>query len=250
MFRPRIIPVLLVRRGGLVKSERFRRHRYIGDPINAVRIFNDLKADEIVLLDIDASHEGRRISTDLVNDVGEEAFMPFAVGGGIRTLDDVGALVEAGAEKIVIGSAAGLDPIFVRKAADSYGTSTITVCIDYRTGWFGRTGVAVKNGIVRTGKDPIEFAKMMQDHGAGELIVQCIDRDGTYSGYDVKMVRSVSDSVTIPVIALGGAACVEDLREVVCDGNASAAAAGSMFVYKGMKQGVLINYPEEKVICN
>ena len=250
MFRPRIIPVLLVRQGGLVKSEKFRRHRYIGDPINAVRIFNDLKADEIVLLDIDATREGRRISTDLVNDVGEEAFMPFAVGGGVRTLDDIGALVEAGAEKVVIGSAAGLDPRFVREAADSFGTSTIMVCIDCRAGWFGRTWVAVKNGTVRTGHDLVEFSKMMQDNGAGELIVQCIDRDGTYTGYGVTMVRSVSNSVNIPVIALGGASSVEDLRKVVCEGNASAAAAGSMFVYKGMKQGVLINYPWEKITCN
>ncbi len=233
-----------------MKSERFRRHRYIGDPINTVRIFNDLKADEIVLLDIDASRAGGRISAELVNDVGEEAFMPFAVGGGIVTLDDIGALVEAGAEKVVIGTAAGLDPKFIREAADSFGASTITVCIDYREGWFGRTWVAVKNGTVRTRHDPVGFAKMMQDQGAGELILQCIDRDGTYSGYDVKMIRSVSNSVTIPVIALGGAASVEDLREVVCEGNASAAAAGSIFVFTGMKHGVLINYPSEKITCN
>ena len=250
MYRARIIPVLLVREGGLVKSERFRRHRYIGDPINAVRIFNDLKADEIVLLDIDATRKGRRISTELVNDVGEEAYMPFAVGGGVRTLDDIGALVEAGAEKVVIGTAAGVDPRFVRDAAEAFGTSTVVVCIDYRYGWFGRPGVFVKNGTGRTGHDPAAFAKIMQDNGAGELILQCIDKDGTYGGYDVKMVRSVSNSVAVPVIALGGASSVEDLREVVCEGQASAAAAGSLFVFRGMKQGVLINYPREKITCD
>jgi imidazole glycerol-phosphate synthase subunit HisF len=249
MFRPRIIPVLLVRQGGLVKSEKFRRHRYIGDPINAVRIFNDLKADEIVLLDIDATREGRRISADLVNDVGEEAFMPFAVGGGVRTLDDIGALVEAGAEKIVIGTAAGLNARFVREAADTFGTSTIAVCIDYREGWFGRAGVFVRNGSLRIRSEPVEFAKMIEDQGAGEIIVQCIDRDGTYSGYDVKMVRSMSSSIAIPVVALGGASGPEDLRDVVNYANASAAAAGSLFVYKGMNQGVLINYPGEKTLC-
>lgn len=250
MFRPRIIPVLLLHKGGLVKSERFRRHRYIGDPINAVRIFNDLRADEVILLDIDATREGRRISAELVNRVGEEAFMPFAVGGGIRTLDDIGSLVEAGAEKIVIGTAAGLDPRFVREAADTFGTSTVAVCIDYRTGWLRRTGGFVRNGTVRITRDPVEFAKVMEDHGAGELILQCIDRDGTYHGYDVKMVHSVSDTVAIPVVALGGASSPDDLREVVCQGNASAAAAGSLFVFRGMKQGVLINYPLEKITCN
>ena len=238
MFRPRVIPVLLLRNGGLVKTEGFGRQRYIGDPINAVRIFNDHRADELVFLDILATREGRLISLDFVRDVGEEANMPFAVGGGIRSLQDIRSILSAGAEKVVINSFAADNPDFIAEAADSFGSSTITVCIDVKQKRFGVGGTRA------TGYAPEEFARLAQDKGAGEIIVQSIQRDGTMEGYDLDLISRVSQAVTIPVVALGGAGGLDDLRQAYDKTHASGLAAGSMFVYHGPKRGVLINYPD------
>ena len=244
MFRPRIIPVLLLKDLALVKSVRFREHRYIGDPINAVRIFNELKADELVFLDIQASRESRLISLDFVRDVGEEARMPFAVGGGIRSLDDIRRVIAAGAEKVVIGTHAAVDPEFIRDAADEFGSSTIVVCIDVKRKLFRGEVVWTFGGTRPTRFAPVEFAALMQEMGAGELIIQSIERDGTMKGYDLELIRSVTSAVTVPVIALGGAGGKKDLIEAYTKANATALAAGSMFVFQDEKRGVLINYPE------
>ena len=244
MFRPRIIPVLLLKDLALVKSVRFRDHKYIGDPINAVRIFNELKADELVFLDIQASRESRLISLDFVRLVGEEARMPFSVGGGIRTLDDIRNVLAGGAEKVVINSQAGLDPDFIRSAADEFGSSTIVVCIDVKRKLFKGELAFVLGGTRATRFTPVEFARLMETYGAGELIIQSIERDGTMKGYDIDLIKSVSSAVTIPVIALGGASRKKDLTEAYTRANANALAAGSMFVYQDQRRGVLINYPE------
>lgn len=244
MHRPRVIPVLLLRHAALVKTERFANARYIGDAINAVKIFNDLRADELVLLDIDASREQRTISTDLIKSVGEEADMPFAAGGGIRSLRQVRDILAAGAEKVVIGSYAAENPKFVEEAATRFGSSTIVVCIDVKTD--PRTGerrVWTMNSTRRTQYDAVEFARSMQSNGAGEIIVQAIDRDGTMKGYDIDLIRSISVAVEVPVVALGGAGTVQDFHDAHVTGLASALAAGSMFVFHGKKRGVLINYP-------
>jgi cyclase len=243
MFRPRIIPVLLLKTSGLVKSVRFRDHRYIGDPINAVRIFNELAADELVFLDIDATREGRSISLNFVRDVGEEASMPFSVGGGIRRLDDIRDVIKAGAEKVVIGSQAAREPDFVRRAADEFGSSTIVVCIDVKTSYFKGKRVWCVNGTRPTQHSPVEFAELVTRSGAGEIILQSIDRDGTMKGYDIELIGSVASKVEVPVVALGGAGKKQDLISAYTDGNANALAAGSLFVYKDRKRGVLINYP-------
>lgn len=243
MFRPRIIPTLLLKGGGLVKSIQFRKHRYIGDPINAVRIFNELLADELVFLDIDATREGRSISLDLVRDIGEEASMPFSVGGGIKTLDDIRAVINAGAEKAVIGSQAARDPEFVRAAAEEFGSSTIVVCIDVKRSYFKGQRVWSVNATRPTEYSPVEFAELMADNGAGELIVQSVNKDGTMSGYDLGLLRSVASAVQVPVIALGGAGTRADLLAAYREGCANALSAGSLFVYKDKKRGVLINYP-------
>jgi len=245
MFRPRIIPVLLLKDLALVKSVRFRAHKYIGDPINAVRIFNELKADELVFLDIQASREARLISLDFVRNVGEEARMPFAVGGGIRSLDDIRSVIAAGAEKVVINTKAGLDPEFVRRAADEFGSTTIVVCIDVKKKLFHGDRTWVVNGSSSTRYPPLEFAKLMEENGAGELIVQSIERDGTMNGYDIDLIKSISTAVGIPVIALGGAGRTEHLTAAYRDGTANAVAAGSLFVYQDERRGVLINYPEK-----
>lgn len=245
MFRPRIIPVLLLKENVLVKSVRFRDHRYIGDPINAVRIFNELRADELVFLDIEASRKKRLISLSLVKDVGEEALMPFSVGGGISSLDDIALVLAAGAEKVVINTYAGIDLDFIRQASEAFGSSTIVVCIDVRRRLFRGNRTWILNGSVPTRFTPLEFARAMEDNGAGELIIQSVERDGTMDGYDIPLIRSIATAVKVPVVALGGAGSYEHLVDGYRKGQADALAAGSMFVYQDKKRGVLINYPEK-----
>jgi cyclase len=246
MFRPRVIPVLLLKDEALVKSIGFKKHNYIGDPINAVKIFNDLRADELVFLDIEATKMGRLVSLDFVKDVGEEANMPFAVGGGISTLEDIRAIIGAGAEKVVIGSAAVNNPSFIREAADAFGSSTICVCLDVKKKLLGGQKVWSLNGTKASSYAPVEFAQLMQQNGAGEIIVQSIEKDGIMQGYDIDLVKAISEAVSIPVVALGGAGKIEHLKEVYQKGFANGLASGSFFVYQGEKRGVLISYPERE----
>ena len=246
MFRPRIIPVLLLKDLAVVKSVQFKNYKYIGDPINAVRIFNDLEADELVFLDITASRKRRLISLDFVKAVGEESQMPFCVGGGINTLADIKAVIGAGAEKVVLNTSAGRDPDFVKTASDEFASSTIVVCIDVKRTFFGVERTWILGGSRTTRFSPLDFAKLMEDKGAGELIVQSIERDGTMKGYDIDLIRSISQAVNIPVIALGGAGRIEDLVDGYRYGFANGLAAGSLFVYQDKRRGVLINYPEKR----
>ncbi len=248
MFRPRIIPVLLLKDLALVKSVGFKNFKYIGDPINAVKIFNDLKADELVFLDITASKENRLISLDFVKDVGEEANMPFAVGGGIRSIEDIRKIISAGAEKVVINSYAAENPDFIKEASDTFGSSTIVVCIDVKKKLFGGLQTWTLNGSKSTKFSPVEFARLMEEKGAGEVIIQSIEKDGTMEGYDLNLIKSISESVNIPVVALGGAGKLIHLEEGYQKGFANGLAAGSLFVYQGSKRGVLINYPSKSEI--
>jgi cyclase len=248
MLRPRIIPVLLLKGSGLVKSKQFKDHKYIGDPINAVKIFNDSNADELVFLDIDATKENRLISLDFVHEVGEEANMPFAVGGGIKTLENIQDIIAAGAEKVVINSYAAENPDFIAQAADAFGSSTIAVCIDFKSKFLGKMQTWTNGGTKGTGLNPIDFAKAMEQKGAGEIIIQSIERDGLMGGYDINMVKSIAEAVTIPVVALGGAGNLNHLKECYQQGYANGLAGGSIFVYKGTRNGVLISYPEKSEI--
>jgi len=245
MFRPRIIPVLLLRNQGLVKSIRFTHYQYIGDPINAVKIFNDLKADELVFLDILASRDGRTISLDFVSKVGEEANMPFSVGGGINSLQNIREIISAGAEKVVLNAAAAKNPDLIRQASETFGSSTIVVCMDVKKRFLGRNQVCISNATKFIDHSPIEYAQMVEEKGAGEIIVQSVDLDGTMKGYDIELIGRISENVTIPVIALGGAGGLNDLRNAYINGHANGLAAGSMFVYYGSRRGVLINYPDK-----
>ena len=246
MFRPRVIPVLLLKGKGLVKSVQFKKYRYIGDPINAVRIFNDLKADELVFLDIIAGKENRTISLNFIKKVGEEANMPFAVGGGITEIDHIRRILSAGAEKVIINTNAVLKPDFIRKAADTFGSSTILVCMDVKEDVWGKQKVYISNGRKKTAWDPEAYAKLMQEMGVGELIVQSILNDGKMSGYDIQLLGKISKAVTIPVVALGGAGKNEDFKIAVEEGYVSAVGAGSMFVYHGQRKGILVNYPSRE----
>jgi cyclase len=248
MYRPRIIPVLLLQKKGLVKSVNFKNHRYIGDPINAVRIFNDLKADELVFIDILATKENRTISVDFVKNVGEEANMPFSAGGGIRSLEDIRKIIEAGAEKVILNSIAGENPGFVKEAADAFGSSTITVCIDVKKDFLGKEKVWIKAGSKSLASNPVQYARYMEDRGAGELIIQSIERDGTMDGYDINLIKKVAESVTIPVVSLGGAGKWEHIIELNSLVSLNGLAAGSLFIYHGERNAILVNYPEKESI--
>lgn len=248
MFRPRVIPVLLLKNLALVKSKAFKDFRYIGDPINAVKIFNDLKADELVFLDITATSGKKLISLDFIKNVGEEANMPFAVGGGIRTIEDIRKIINAGAEKVIINTYAAENPNFIKEAAETFGASTICICIDVKKKFLGKEQTWILNGTKSTGYSPVDFAKLMEEKGAGEIIIQSIENDGAMTGYNIDLIKRISSAVNIPVIALGGAGNISHLKEAYLNGYANGLAAGSMFVYQGPKRGVLINYPEKTEI--
>jgi len=241
--RPRVIPILLLKGNGLVKSVKFRDYRYIGDPINAVKIFNDLKADELAFLDILASKEKRCISLDFVHKVGDEANMPFSVGGGISKLSEIKEIINAGGEKVIINSAAARNPEFIKSAADAFGSSTIAVSIDVKKKFLGGPQVYIEGGSKATGLDPIKFARQMASYGTGEIIINSIDHDGMMEGYDLDLVKRISEAVTIPVIAVGGAGTLMHLKQAVQESYASAVGVGSMFVYHGPRRGILVNYP-------
>lgn len=243
MSAPRVIPFLLLKGRGLVKTVRFGDPTYIGDPRNAVRIFNEKEVDELALLDIAAAPEGRGPQLDLVREIVSEAFMPVAYGGGIRSVEDVRSLFSVGVEKVVIGTSAARDPDFVARAADACGTQSVVVCLDVKRTLFGRYEVYTHGGRNATGREPVAFARRMEELGAGELVVNAIDRDGTMAGYDLELLKAVTAATTIPVIACGGAGRVEDFGAAVREGGASAVAAGSLFVFHGRHRAVLISYP-------
>lgn len=246
MFRPRVIPVLLLNKDHLIKSIGFKNYNYIGDPINAVRIFNELHADELVFLDVTASKENRTVSIDLVRNIGEESDMPFCVGGGINSISQIRSIISAGAEKVIIGHYAVINPDFIKQASEEFGSSTITVCIDVKKKFLGKKRVWTMNGTRVSDFDPLDFAFIMQENGAGEVIIQSIDQDGTMKGYDLSLIKTVTEKLTIPVIALGGAGDLQDMFKAYHESYASGLAAGSMFVYYGKNKGVLINYPDKK----
>jgi cyclase len=246
MYRPRIIPVLLLGKNGLVKSTSFSNYKYIGDPLNAVQIFNDFHADELIFLDIYATRQNRTIPLDLIKNVGEEAHMPFAVGGGIKTIKDIRDIINAGAERIVVNTAAGLNPDFINEAAGNFGSSTIAVSIDVKNDFWGNEKVWIKNGSKALPYTPVAFAQLMEEKGCGEIIIHAVKRDGMMTGYDIDLIKKISEAVKIPVVALGGAGCLQHMQAAYKGGYANGLAAGSMFVYQGLNQGVLLNYPQTK----
>lgn len=240
---PRIIPSLLLSNGGLVKTVGFRDPRYVGDPINAVRIFNDKEADELVLLDIRATVEGSGPDEAAIAEIAGEAFMPVAYGGGVRDLATATRLIQLGVEKIVVNAAAVEDAHAVARIADHLGSTTLVVSIDAIARPDGSHEVVTHAATRRTGVDVRAHAEAMARLGAGELLLTSVDRDGTRSGYDTRLVKSVAAIVDVPVIASGGAGSLEDLATVVREGGAAAAAAGSLFVFHGRHLAVLITYP-------
>ena len=240
---PRIIPVLLIADGGLVKTVRFGDARYVGDPINAVRIFNEKQVDELIVLDIRATIEGRSPEESAIEEIVSEAFMPVGYGGGVRDLATATRLIQLGVEKVVINAAAIERPDDVARIADRLGSSTLVVSIDASARRDGSYEVVTHGAKTRTGIDVRAHAEAVAKLGAGEIILNSVDRDGTMEGYDLELLRTVTSIVDVPVVACGGAGTTEDLLAAIRDGGASAAAAGSIFVFHGRHRAVLITYP-------
>lgn len=243
MIISRVIPCLLLRNNGLVKTVKFKDSTYIGDPINAIKIFNEKEVDELIFLDIEASKEKKEPSFHLLKNIASECFMPLCYGGGISSIDQISEIIKCGVEKVSINTHAVKNPLFIKNAADIYGSSTIVAAIDVKKNIFGKYQIYINGGSENTNKDPLEFAKLIEQMGAGEIFLNSIDKDGTMAGYDIELIKKISDSVKIPVIACGGAGNIDHMREAIQLGSAAAVSAGSFFVFHGKRRAVLISYP-------
>lgn len=248
MALPRIIPVLLLKDRGLVKTTKFQQPVYVGDPINAVKIFNEKEVDELIILDINATRQQYAPRYDYLREIVSECFSPLGYGGGIRTIEHIKKVVQSGIEKVVINTACCSEPEFLKRAAGDFGSSTIVAAMDVKKNLFGKYSVHTHAGTKGTGLDPVRHAVNLQQLGAGELFINNVDLDGTMKGYDHTLIRKIVDAVDIPVIVCGGAADHEDLYKAIKTSGASAAAAGSIFVFQGKHRGVLITYPEYEKI--
>jgi cyclase len=244
MLRPRLIPCLLVHNGGLVKTVNFGAPKYIGDPINAVRIFNEKEVDELVVLDIDASVKGIEPDYQLISYLATECRMPLCYGGGVRTVAQIEKIISLGVEKIAVSSAAVENPKLISSAASRVGSQSVVVVIDVKkTGFLRRYEVVTHNGTRKTGFDPVKFAERMAELGAGEILVNSVDRDGKMNGYDLDLVEQIRQAVHLPLTVLGGAGSLRDIKTLINHYGIVGAAAGSLFVFKGKYRAVLINYP-------
>lgn len=243
MLRPRIIPCLLVKNKGLVKTVRFSSPKYVGDPINAVKIFNEKGADELMVLDIDATAKGNDPDFRMIENFAYESRMPLCYGGGIKTVAHAKTIISLGVEKISISSAAIDNPCFVAEVADAVGSQSTVVVLDVKLQKGGRYEVFTHNGEKCTGLTLRQVALELNRNGVGEIVINSIDRDGLMSGYDVAMVEEIRDLISVPLTVLGGAGSLEHIAELVKRFGIVGAAAGSLFVFKGVYKAVLINYP-------
>ena len=246
-IRHRIIPTLLIKGDGLVKGKKYKNHKYIGDPINAIRIFNEKEVDELVFLDISLDRFKKGPNFKLIEDIASEAFMPFSYGGGISNLKQIKEVISIGVEKVILNTTAIENPNFISDAADIIGSSSIVVSLDLLRGNNNKIYLTKLSGKKKTNIDPLKFASYIEKKGAGELIINCIGNDGTMQGYDLNIIQKISSKVKIPTIALGGAGKYDHFREAIKSG-ASAVAGGSIFVLQGRHKAVLITYPNQSVI--
>lgn len=243
--RPRIIPVLLIDDRDLIKTVNFKAPTYLGDPVNAVKIFNRKGIDELSILDISATKRGTDPDFELLEDIATQAFMPLSYGGGIKTIDQVRRLLAIGYEKVVVNTALIKNPEFIQEAVDLAGSQSVVASIDTKL-VKGQYVCVIEDGQTVTKLNPVELAKRAEQLGVGEIMINSIDRDGTMQGYDIKIVKEIVDAVSVPVTACGGAGGINDLKSVLQEGRAHAAAGGSMFVYYGKLRAVLITAPSEK----
>lgn len=248
MKRYRLIPVLLLRDAGLYKTVRFKDPKYVGDPINAVKIFNEKEVDELIFLDIEATAANREPDYKNLRDIASECFMPLCYGGGIRDLAQIEQVLKTGVEKVAVNTSLVRNPDFVRQAAKAFGCSTIVASIDFRRSVSGKPTAYICSGGVNTGLGAVELAKRAQDLGVGEVLLNSVDRDGTMTGYDVAAIREASAELSIPLIACGGGGSLQDFHAAIHEGGASAVAAGAFFVFVGRRRAVLITYPSQEAL--
>lgn len=245
MYRPRVIPCLLIKGFGLVKTRKFKDPIYVGDPINAVRIFNEKEVDELLVLDIEASVHKREPNFEMIEELAGECFMPLCYGGGVTSYQQVKRLIRSGVEKVAINTAAVTSLQVISEASAAFGSQAVVGAIDVRRNMLGRPKVVAASATIDTGMSPREHAMHLVEAGAGEILLNSVDRDGTYLGYDIELIQSVSAAVTVPVVACGGAGEYSHFAEAITKGGASAVAAGSLFVFYGKHHAVLINYPSQ-----
>jgi cyclase len=243
----RVIPCLLLQNGGLVKTVRFKNSKYVGDPINAIRIFNEKYVDELIFLDINASRSNKEPDYDLVDRIAGECFMPLCYGGGIKTVDQARKLVALGVEKISINNTAIYNPELIRQLVDEFGSQSVVGAMDVKRNIWGKEFVYDSSKGRLTKLNPLNHAQNLVDAGVGEIFINDVNRDGTYRGYNTELISSIANRVSVPVIACGGAGHIDDIQQVFSAG-ASAAAAGSLFVFYGPHRAVLINYPDYSIV--
>jgi cyclase len=244
VLRPRILPCLLVRDQGLVKTVRFRDEKYVGDPVNAVRIFNEKEVDELTVLDIDATVHGRGPDYRMIENLAAECRMPLCYGGGVSTADQARRIIGLGVEKVALSAAAIANIALVRRVADEIGRQSVVVVLDVRKKLLGKYEVYTHNGARSTGREPAELAAELEAAGAGEILVNSIDCDGLMKGYDLALARRVRQAVSVPMTVMGGAGSLHDIGKLIAEFGIVGAAAGSLFVFKGIYRAVLINYPQ------
>ena len=246
MLQKRVIPCLLLREGSLVKTIKFNKFNYIGDPANTIRIFNELEADEIILLDITASSKNKDPDYKIINEVSNECFMPLTYGGGVNSINQMKKILKIGVEKISINTSAVMDTNFITEASKFFGKQCVVGSIDFKRNAFGKNKVYINSGKRMVDMDPVEWAIKLEKLGVGELIVTSIENNGTWSGYDCDVMQSITDNVSIPVVANGGAGSLKHIYNLFKTTNSSAAAVGSFVVYQKKNMGVLINFPEKE----
>lgn len=243
MLRPRLTPCLLVHNGGLVKTVRFGDPKYVGDPLNAVRIFNEKEVDELIVLDIDASVRGRQPDYDLIAHLAAECRMPLCYGGGVTTVEQVERLIELGVEKVALSAVAAAHPEIVPRMAEAVGSQSVVVVLDVKVAGPGDYRTWTHNATRPTGRNAVEAAQQMEALGVGEIVINSIDHDGTMTGYDLNLIARIWERTTVPITALGGAGSLDHIRALLGRFGIIGAAAGSLFVFKGPYRAVLINYP-------
>jgi len=245
MLRPRLIPCLLVRNKGLVKTVKFQPYKYVGDPINAVKIFNEKEADELIVLDIDATSNRSGPDFMMIQKLAAECRMPLCYGGGVKTVDEAKRIIGLGVEKVAISSAALENPKLISLIAAEIGSQSVVVVLDVKKSIFGKYEVYTHNGQNSTGRSPIEIAQQAEKLGAGEIVINSIDLDGQMNGYDLDLATKVRGAIRLPMSLLGGAGSLADIKRLVNVCGVVGAAAGSLFVFKGSYRAVLINYPDQ-----
>lgn len=248
MLKTRVIPCLLMIENALVKTIRFDKYNYIGAPINTIRIFNEYEVDELILLDIRATVNNQKPDFNTLQEIVNECFIPLTYGGGIRSVEDVRKILNIGFEKVAINTYLFEKPEFLSEVAVTFGSQCVVASIDVKKNFWGKYEVYSHSGMKNTHLNPVEWAEKMAKLGAGELLLNSIDKDGTWEGLDEKLVKVVHDAVSIPVIACGGAGKLEHIKSVVENTGVSAVAAGSLFVYQKKDHGVLVNYPSREIL--